>query len=187
LLLSSGNAFCGIELSLRWGGAGVGASGDGVVSGGSRARGGALLPTRPRDERGEHDDAEDGQADRAGGHGARGAVLFGAAGGDRGDQGLGSASVRGSGRRGLDDREVRGGGVEITVGSVRDASARSIAAIRARSPRASLGALIIRVASPPQEGQEILGGAVPRRRMTSTGPSSAHRYAYRGIGTTPSS
>ncbi|GAA4756126.1 hypothetical protein GCM10023199_39670 [Actinomycetospora chibensis] len=67
------------------------------------------------------------------------------------------------------------------MGSVREASARSMAATRVRSARPSRGTVIIRRASPPQVGQEIVAGAAPIGAVTSAGPSSPHRYAYRGI------
>jgi hypothetical protein len=57
-----------------------------------------------------------------------------------------------------------------------------MAAIRSRSAPPSRGAVTSRTASPPQAGQEITGVAPPMGRMTSTGPSSVQRYAYRGIG-----
>jgi hypothetical protein len=89
-------------------------------------------------------------------------------------QGGGSLLVRGS-SCGAARRPRRAGIADTTAGSLRDASARSITAIRVGSASPSMGVVITRDDIAPQVGHGIVAGAVPIGRRTSTGPSTVQR------------
>jgi hypothetical protein len=89
-------------------------------------------------------------------------------------QGGGSLLVRGSSCGAA--RRPRGAGTaDTTAGSLRDASARSITAMRVGSASPSMGVVITRDDVAPQLGHGIVAGAVPIGLRTSTGPSTVHR------------
>jgi hypothetical protein len=89
-------------------------------------------------------------------------------------QGGGSLLVRGS-NCGEARRPRRAGTADTTAGSPRDASARSITAMRFGSASPSMGVVITRLDVAPQVGHRIVAGAVPIGLRTSTGPSTAQR------------
>ena len=73
------------------------------------------------------------------------------------------------------------GSADTTAGSNLEDSARSITSMRRRSASPSIGAVITRVDGAPQSGHEIVAGAVPIGRLTSTRPSTSQRYLYVAI------
>lgn len=110
----------------------------------------------------------------AGSAGPGGRDALGPGGRIRLGQGRGSLLVRGS-SCGAARRPRRAGNADTTAGSLRDASARSITAMRVGLASPSMGVVITRDDVAPQVGHGIVAGAVPIGLRTSTGPSTVQR------------